>query len=86
MATAGLPLNISWDRKKRIFSFRFRADAACEAPTVIFLPAPYFGAGSAAEINPALEFTLQEQRLLVWNRGYGGEARLTVQGEKLSPA
>jgi hypothetical protein len=82
MAAAGTPLRFTWNRKKRIFSFRFQADDGCQAPTVIFLPALWFGAGSVVEINPALEFKREDQRLLVWNRGYGGEAVLSVRGSR----
>ncbi|MCL2478510.1 MAG: cellulase family glycosylhydrolase, partial [Treponema sp.] len=42
MATAGTPIEIRWDRKKRVFSFRFRADPAIKAPTEIYLPSLWF--------------------------------------------
>jgi hypothetical protein len=43
LATAGIPLAYRWDRKKGVFSFRYRADAGIRAPTEIFLPAGYLG-------------------------------------------
>ncbi|MDR0876689.1 MAG: cellulase family glycosylhydrolase [Treponema sp.] len=43
MATAGTPLSITWNRKKQIFTYRYRADNTITAPTEIFLPAEYFG-------------------------------------------
>ncbi len=38
LATAGELLKISFNRKKRVFEFRFRHDPAVREPTVIFVP------------------------------------------------
>jgi hypothetical protein len=43
MATAGIPLKFTWDRKKACFCFLFCADPEIEAPTEIFIPSRWFG-------------------------------------------
>jgi hypothetical protein len=42
---AGEPLQMSFDRKRRIFHFSFRHDPAAEAPTEIFVPNYQYPAG-----------------------------------------
>ena len=48
MATAGLPLKFTWDRKNKTIYFRFRSDPSVEAPTEIFIPSLWFGGDQAA--------------------------------------
>jgi hypothetical protein len=43
IATAGTPLSIRWERKKRVFSYRFKPEDCGGAPTVIFAPEECFG-------------------------------------------
>jgi hypothetical protein len=50
MATAGIPLEITWNRKRLKFCYRFRANPAITAPTIIFAPACYFGQNARIEI------------------------------------
>jgi hypothetical protein len=78
MATSGQPLSIHWDRKRGIFRYRFNADSGIAAPTIIYLPAERFG--PQANITTVLRFEHrhEEQRLLVFNEGRGGETELTV--------
>jgi hypothetical protein len=54
MATAGRPIRFSWDRKKSIFRYLFKADVSIKAPTVICAPAMYFGENPVITIRPAL--------------------------------
>jgi hypothetical protein len=80
MATAGVPVSFRWDRKKGVFTYRFMADSAITAPTIIYIP-PEFGPkanGPKAEITTILryEYKPDEQRLLVYNDGKGGERQI----------
>jgi hypothetical protein len=84
MATAGIPLMFRWDGKKAAFFFRYRADAKIEAPTEIFVPSKWFGEKpeisakktGAAPAECRTEYKREEQRLFVYNDGYGGEVEL----------
>jgi hypothetical protein len=83
MASAGQPLSIKWDYKRGVFRYRFNADGAIAAPTIIYLPAEWFGPEtkiSALPMRTPLRFEHHqgEQRLLVFNDGFGGEAEITV--------
>jgi hypothetical protein len=72
MATAGEPLSFSWDRKKGIFKYRFKADVSIAAPTIIYLP-PDFGPKATITTTLSYEYKPDEQRLLVYNNGKEGE-------------
>ena len=92
MATAGAPLQFTWDRKKAAFYFRFRTEAAVDAPTEIFLPSRWFSAepvitiktkGETGGARPDLlrtEYRREEQRLFIYNDGYSGEAEVWIYG------
>jgi hypothetical protein len=86
MATAGIPLAVSWDRKRGIFRYRYRADPSIPAPTEIFIPAGYFGSTPEITIRTpdraALKADYQpaEQRIFVQNEGYAGEAEIVLSG------
>jgi len=89
MATAGLPLRFTWDRKKARLRYLFRADGAIPSPTEIFVPSLWFTENPAfkaitVEIDVKLknisrqktlrtEYHRDEQRLYVYNDGYTGE-------------
>ena len=88
MATAGIPLQFRWDRKKAAFYFRFRAEPNIHAPTEIFVPSQWFAEGlsvfvktldTTIEGNSSLrsDYVREEQRLFVYNDGYAGEAEIT---------
>jgi hypothetical protein len=84
VAAAGIPLKYFWDRKKAVFSFRFRSNPKIEAPTEIFLPSAWFPASLliSAKKDPGggmrTEYDRAEQRLRVYNDGYDGEAEIIV--------
>jgi hypothetical protein len=85
MATAGQPLAIKWDHQQCIFSYRFNADGSIEAPTIIYLPAEWFGLETKIKVASAgmplhFEYREDEQRLLVFNGGFSGEVGLVVSG------
>jgi hypothetical protein len=84
MATAGIPLKYSWDRKRAVFNFRFRSNPKIEAPTEIFLPSvrfpgnPSISAKKEPDGGLRTEYDRAEQRLKVYNDGYNGEAEVFV--------
>jgi hypothetical protein len=91
MAAAGTLLGIEWDRGRGIFRCRYRADAAVISPTVVYLPAEYFGESPAVELRapdkagaecaggPRWDYNYREQRLFAYNGGYDGEVELVVK-------
>ena len=91
MAAAGKPLSINWNRKRGEFVFRFQADKDITAPGIIYLPAETFGSspkieartsGAASEMRSLRwEYRHEEQRLLLYNDGYSGEAELKIQAK-----
>jgi len=89
MATAGIPLKFTWDRKKVSLYFRFRADPNVEAPTEIFIPSRWFNENLSVSVKTGkdlrTEYVRDEQRLFIYNDGYAGEAELfvTIQKEKM---
>ena len=78
MATAGIPVSFHWDRKKGSFNYRFKADSAIAAPTVIYIP-PEFGANAVITTVLRYEYKPDEQRLLVYNDGKEGEMTILVK-------
>jgi hypothetical protein len=83
MATAGIPLEFSWNRKKAAFNFRFNASPEIKAPTEIFIPSHYFEECPSIFACPEFlrsDYRWEEQRLYVYNDGYYGEAVIRVSG------
>jgi len=85
MATAGKPLFFNWNRKRGEFVFRFTADKNIAAPGIIYLPAETFGMSPKIETHKQTgeslrhEYQHEEQRLLIYNDDYSGEAELKVR-------
>jgi len=79
MATAGELLEIKWNRKRGIFRCRFKANSAITAPTIIYLPAEWFGQRTKVVTSLRFEHRCDEQRLFVFNDGVGGEMEITVK-------
>jgi hypothetical protein len=83
MATAGLPLDCRWDRKRGVFHFRYRADPSITAPTEIFTgeclgEKPEYrcqAGGTPLRIEHA------PLRLLIYHDGYEGEVELLIRRE-----
>ena len=91
MASAGKPLSFKWDRKRGEFTFRLDAYSGIKAPSIIFLPEEPFAASSSEGAHAKIEtltstgktlrweYKPEEQRLLVYNDGYSGEAVISVR-------
>jgi len=85
MATAGEPLSFTWDRKRKKFTYRFNADGGIASPSVIYLPAEFFGnepkitATAGNGKNLQCEYKCEEQRLFVYNGGFSGEVILSLK-------
>jgi len=82
MATAGELLAIKWNHKQGIFRYRYRADGAINAPTIIYLPAEKFGQGTKVTVPLRFEHRYEEQRLLVFNDGFNEEVEIRVEKKK----
>ncbi|MDR1250535.1 MAG: cellulase family glycosylhydrolase [Treponema sp.] len=91
MAAAGELLSVNWDRKRGVFRCRFRADSAIAAPTLIYLPGESFGPSASIELrvpdggaadSPRYEYKPEEQRLFVYNNGFGGAVEVIVSSSQ----
>jgi hypothetical protein len=82
MATAGQPLSINWNHKRGVFRYHFTADKAITAPTVIYLPTEQFGTSPKIVCALRFEYLYEEQRLFVYNDGFGGEVEVKIQNKK----
>ena len=86
MATAGEPLSINWDRKRGIFHYRFSADGAIAAPSLIYLPQDFFGQTPNVKIiahkdGLRWEYNSLQHQLLIYNDGYSGEADIKIRAK-----
>jgi hypothetical protein len=80
MAVAGKLLSFKWDTKRKEFICRFEADKKIKAPSIVYLPAETFGVSSKIETcGLRYEHNREEQRLLVYNDDYSGEAIIKVR-------
>jgi hypothetical protein len=79
LATAGLPLEWRWDRRRGIFRFRYRADAATGAPTEIFAPSECLGEDPGLNCEPSLRIEHAPSRILIYHGDYNGEVRLELR-------
>ena len=79
MAAAGKPIFFNWNRKQGEFIFRFNADNGIKAPTIIYLPPETFGVSPKIETNLRYDYQYEEQRLLIYNDDYKGEAEIKVR-------
>ncbi len=89
MATAGTPIQFSWNRKKRIFTYQFQADPAIPHETEIYMPAEYIGVSPQIMIKDSegksidsvqADYQAEKQRLFLHCGEYSGTVVLTVAG------
>ncbi|MDR1218831.1 MAG: cellulase family glycosylhydrolase [Treponema sp.] len=80
MATAGVPLSIRWDRKRRVFTYRFKADPSIQEPTELFIPPMWFGEKLVVTASEPLAYDYfpENARLFIYNNGFSGEAEITA--------
>jgi hypothetical protein len=86
MATAGLPLELSWDRKRGIFRFRYQTNPDIDAPTEIFAPPECFGLSPRISIQtaagsdsaPEFRYAPDEKRIFIDNKGYRGDLAILI--------
>jgi hypothetical protein len=84
MAVAGKLLGFKWNTKRKEFICHFKADKNIKAPSIIYLPAETSGenTGASSKIETGglrYEHNSEEQRLLVYNDDYSGEAIIKVR-------
>jgi hypothetical protein len=79
-ATAGEPLHMEFDLPSRTFRYRFRPDAAVQAPTEIFVPRYHYERGFVAEVSAGSYTWDEAAQLLFWQHGSAGaEHALTIR-------
>jgi hypothetical protein len=86
LATAGIPLSFRWDRKKKTFTYRYRAAPAITAPTALFVPAGLWDAppvitveeSGLASVDLQTEYRPEKQTLFVYHNGFDGEVCVTA--------
>lgn len=88
MATAGIPLTFTWDRKKRRCEYRFRPDYSISEPTVIFAPPDCFGGEPRISVTNTrgesvgdLTITRTEERLFLNFQGSAHQEELILRLE-----
>jgi hypothetical protein len=90
MATAGIPLEYRWNRKKGVFHLRFMADGGVEGPTEIFAPPECFGTAPEIEIRSPPGATAEwkyeggKRRIFVTVPGHTGVVEVTVTCRSLT--
>lgn len=78
LATAGEPLNISFNRKKRVFKFSFRHDQNVTEPTVIFVPDFHFPDGYIVAVSDG-EYEKNQKEQTVIYRHKSGRSEHIIQ-------
>jgi len=85
-ATAGKPISFKYDTKRKKFVFRYEADKSIKAPTIIYLPAQFFGSSPKIEINGIskndvsmrVEYNIEEQLVFIYNDDYAGDTEIII--------
>ncbi len=68
IATAGEPVRLSFDMRRRIFEYTFRHDPAVSAPTEVYLPQIQYPRGCQVQVSDGrYEVDADGQRLLYWH-------------------
>jgi hypothetical protein len=69
-ATAGEPLRLSFDMRRRVFTYEFRHDASVGAPTEIFIPRYQYPGGYRVEVSDGSFEKQEEEQFLVYRHGF----------------
>ena len=67
LATAGEPLLISFDIRKKVYTYRFRHDPAVSAPTLVFVPNYQYPGGARVTVSDG-DFSLDRQAQVITYR------------------
>jgi hypothetical protein len=68
-AVAGKPLEMAYNPGRRVFDFKFRHDAAVQAPTEIFVPNAHYPEGYEVEVSDGDYTTDLTTQVLVYRHG-----------------
>jgi len=87
MAVSGKLEFFKWNKNRKIFTLSFYADSKIKAPSIIFLPFETFGSSvkvivrsaNGASISLRSEYNSEEQRLLIYNDDFNGEALIKIR-------
>jgi hypothetical protein len=74
VATAGLPLSLSFEMDKKVFVFEFRHDPQVSAPTVIFVPNYQYPNGCRVEVSDGSYELVQDEQILVYRHSLDVDA------------
>jgi hypothetical protein len=79
MATAGEPLQLSFDIRKGAFEYEFRHDPEISAPTVVFLPRLHYPDGYLVEISDGeYQVEAEKQQLLYYHNSERSVHKLQI--------
>jgi endoglycosylceramidase len=72
-ATAGKPLRICFDIKKRIFEFEFSHDSSVAKPTEVFIPDYQYPKGYEVKLSDGSSVRDPDNQLLIYTHTLGRE-------------
>jgi hypothetical protein len=86
MRTAGEPLSMEWDYRKKVFKYTFRHDSQVTAPTEIFVPEWHFPGGAyEVEVSDGSYSTdAANQRLIYRHSGERPEHHIIIKAGRCS--
>jgi len=80
--TAGVPLFMSFDLKKRRFTYRFLPDPAISAPTELFIPRYHYPKGYRVEVSAGTHRKDEANQLLLISSSQPAETTVTIDPER----
>jgi hypothetical protein len=80
-ATAGKPLNASWNVETGVFAYIYEAELGVGNPTEIFIPRDYFDGEVTITTTPKLETRVDEDalRVYVYNEEFEGKVEVYIK-------
>lgn len=83
LATAGEPLRLAFDMKKRIFEFTFRHETGVSEPTEIYVPRLQYPRGFYIEVSDGrCEVQAENQKVLYWHSLNQWEHSIQIRPEE----
>jgi hypothetical protein len=82
MKTAGVPLSMSFDLKRRRFTYVFLPDSKISAPTELFIPRFHFPAGYRVDLSQGSYRKDEPNQLLLITSAGKAETTVTVVPER----